>query len=125
MKQIRNTKSKTEILSLINASEVALSHAEIQAALNGLCDRVTIYRVLDRLSEEGVVHKIVNVDGVVKYAMCHNCETKHKHNHVHFSCENCKKVVCIENVVPQIQLPEKFVIHDYNFVVNGICDNCS
>lgn len=124
MKQIRNTKSKTEILSLINASEVALSHAEIQTALNGLCDRVTIYRVLDRLSEEGIVHKIVNVDGVVKYAICHNCETKHNHNHVHFSCENCKKVVCIENVVPKIQLPEKFVIHDYNFVVSGICDNC-
>lgn len=125
MKQIRNTKSKTEILSLINASEVALSHAEIQTALNGLCDRVTIYRVLDRLSEEGTVHKIVNVDGVVKYAMCHNCETKHNHNHVHFSCENCKKVVCIENVVPKIQLPEKYVIHDYNFVVSGICPECS
>lgn len=125
MKQIRNTKSKTEILSLINTSEVALSHAEIQGALNGLCDRVTIYRVLDRLSEEGVVHKIVNVDGVVKYAMCHNCKTKHNHNHVHFSCEKCKKVVCIENVFPQIKLPEKFVIHDYNFVVSGICDNCS
>ncbi|UOE37480.1 MULTISPECIES: Fur family transcriptional regulator [Chryseobacterium] len=124
MKQIRNTKSKTEILTLINSSEVALSHAEIHTALNGLCDRVTIYRVLDRLSEEGAVHKIVNVDGVVKYAMCHNCETKHNHDHLHFSCENCKKVVCIENVVPEIQLPANYVIHDYNFVVSGICPDC-
>lgn len=90
-----------------------------------MIDWSDIKLVLDRLSEEGVVHKIVNVDGVVKYTMCHNCKTKHNHNHLHFSCENCKKVVCIENVVPQIQLPEKFVIHDYNFVVSGICDNCS
>ncbi|WBX99842.1 Fur family transcriptional regulator [Chryseobacterium gambrini] len=125
MKQARNTKSKTEIVNLINASDVALSHAEIQSALNGLCDRVTIYRVLERLSEEGMVHKIVNVDGVVKYAKCHNCNSNHNHDHIHFSCETCKKVICIENVLPKIQLPEKFVIHDYNFVLSGICPECS
>lgn len=125
MKQVRNTKSKTEIVNLINASDVALSHAEIQSALNGLCDRVTIYRVLERLSEEGMVHKIVNVDGVVKYAKCHNCNSNHNHDHIHFSCETCKKVICIENVLPKIQLPEKFVIHDYNFVLSGICPECS
>lgn len=30
MKQVRNTHAKTEILNLINASEVALSHSDIQ-----------------------------------------------------------------------------------------------
>jgi len=45
MKQARNTAAKTEILSLIEQSEVALSRSEIQSSLDGLCDRVTIYRV--------------------------------------------------------------------------------
>lgn len=125
MKQKRNTKAKTEILSLINDSKVALSHSEINNSLNGLCDRVTFYRILDRLTEEGLIHKIVNFDGVIKYAACHNCETVHQHNHVHFSCEKCKKVICIENVFPKVQLPEKFITHDYNFIISGICDNCS
>lgn len=58
MKQARNTTAKTEILDLISQSEVALSHSEIQSALDGLCDRVTIYRVLDRLVEEDLVHKL-------------------------------------------------------------------
>lgn len=51
MKQKRNTIAKTKILDLINTAEVALSHAEIETLLDGLCNRVTIYRVLDRLVE--------------------------------------------------------------------------
>src|SRR5690606_22695589 len=98
MKQVRNTTAKTKILDLISQSEVALSHSEIQSALDGLCDRVTIYRVLNRLVEEDLVHKVVNTDGGVKYASCHSCETKHNHNHIHFSCQKCKSVTCLENV---------------------------
>lgn len=125
MKQIRNTKAKAEIITLISNSKVALSHAEIQNLMDGVCDRVTIYRILDRLTQEGLVHKIINIDGVVKYAICHHCETGHHHDHIHFSCENCKKVICIENVIPAIHLPEKFIVHDCNFVVSGICQECS
>lgn len=73
MKTSRTTNAKTEIQELIVSSSVALSHSEIQKSLEGLCDRVTIYRVLERLMEEGVIHKIVNIDGVVKYAGCNSC----------------------------------------------------
>lgn len=125
MKQIRNTKPKAEITALISSSGVALSHAEIQNLMGGTCDRVTIYRILDRLTQEGRVHKIINMDGVVKYATCQHCETGHHHDHIHFSCENCKKVICIESAVPEIQLPEKFTVHNCNFVVSGICPECS
>jgi Fur family ferric uptake transcriptional regulator len=49
MKSTRTTTAKTEIQDLIVSSSVALSHSEIQKSLEGLCDRVTIYRVLERL----------------------------------------------------------------------------
>ncbi len=73
MKSPRTTTAKTEIQELIVSSSVALSHTEIQKSLEGLCDRETIFSVLERLMEEGVIHKIINVDGVVKYAGCHFC----------------------------------------------------
>jgi hypothetical protein len=44
MKLARTTTAKTEIQELIASSSVALSHSEIQKSLEGLCDRVTIYR---------------------------------------------------------------------------------
>lgn len=125
MKQARNTQAKTEILQLLSTATSALSHHEIQQKLGGLCNRVTIYRVLDRLEQEGKIHKIVNMDGVVNYAKCNNCKKdNHSHNHLHFNCESCKEVTCIENIVPKINLPYNFVAHQYNFVISGICPKC-
>ncbi|MEC3875119.1 Fur family transcriptional regulator [Chryseobacterium salviniae] len=126
MKQVRNTQAKTEILHLLNNATSALSHHEIQEKLHGLCNRVTIYRVLERLEKEGKIHKIVNMDGVINYARCHNChKEKHLHNHLHFNCEQCKEVTCIDNIVPDITLPENFTAHSYNFVISGICRKCN
>jgi Fur family ferric uptake transcriptional regulator len=125
MKQIRNTQAKTEILNLINESETALSHHAIQQKVGDLCNRVTIYRILDRLEEEGKIHKIVNVDGVVNYARCNHCgQNSHSHDHIHFNCEKCRSVTCIESIVPEISLPENFIANTYNFVISGICPQC-
>jgi len=127
MKQTRKTAAKTEILKLIHQSEEALSHADIQTALQGLCDRVTIYRVLDRLIDEGHVHKVVNIDGAARYASCGTCPSHHDHSHqhIHFNCEKCKSVVCIEQVEPSFNLPKKYVVHEVNFTVSGICPKCA
>jgi Fur family ferric uptake transcriptional regulator len=124
MKSARNTKAKAEIQELIVRSDVALSHAEIQKLLNGLCDRVTIYRVLERLLKEGVIHKIVNVNGVVKYAGCHSCSAKHSHNHIHFSCQKCKSVTCLEGVEPSYKLPKNYKVSEMNFTLSGLCPQC-
>ena len=124
MKTARSTTSKTEIQELIVSSSVALSHSEIQKSLEGLCDRVTIYRVLERLLVEGVIHKIVNIDGVVKYACCHSCSAKHNHNHIHFSCQKCKSVTCLENVEPSYKLPKNYKVSEMNFTLSGLCPQC-
>jgi len=116
---------KTEIQESIASSLVASSHAEIQKSLKGLCDSVTIYRVLERLLVEGVIHKIVNVAGGVKYASCHSCSTKHNHNHIHFSCQKCKSVTCLEAVEPSYKLPKTYKISEMNFTLSGLCPKCS
>jgi len=125
MKSVRTTIAKTEIQDLIVSSSVALSHSEIQKSLEGLCDRVTIYRVLERLMEEGVIHKIVNVDGVIKYAGCHSCSVKHSHNHIHFSCQKCKSVTCLDDVEPSFKLPKNYKVSEMNFTLSGLCPQCS
>ncbi len=124
MKSIRTTAAKTAIQELISNSSVALSHTEIQVATKGLCDRVTIYRVLERLSDEGLVHKVINIDGVVKYAGCRSCSKNHKHNHIHFSCQKCKSVTCLDGIEPTFKLPEKYKVNEMNFTLLGICPQC-
>lgn len=123
---MRNTVAKQAILEILNNSETALSQTEVQQILpQGLCNRVTIYRVLDRLVKENLIHEITNIDGVVKYANCKKCNRNHSHQHLHFSCENCNSVTCIENVEPQFNLPMEYEIKKINFMVSGICPSCS
>jgi Fur family ferric uptake transcriptional regulator len=123
---MRKTIAKTKILELITESETNLSHADIKNLLpEGLCDRVTIYRVLDRLLQEGLIHKVVNIDGVVNYASCKNCETEHTHNHMHFSCEKCKSVTCLDDIEPSFKLPQGYAVKEINFVLSGLCPSCS
>ncbi|MFW6257274.1 MAG: Fur family transcriptional regulator [Prolixibacteraceae bacterium] len=123
MEKKLNTKDK--IKELIYSSGVALAHHEINDMLNKSCDRVTIYRALDKLSEEGIIHKIIDVDGVSKYAACYGCTQKHHHNHVHFSCFKCNTVVCINEVKPKFELPEGYAVKDMNIMLSGLCPDCS
>jgi Fur family ferric uptake transcriptional regulator len=125
MKTTRKTTAKTHILDLLEKASTALSHKEIQVELDGLCNRVTIYRVLERLLEEGFIHRIVNTDGVVKYARCHSCNHQHhQHNHLHFSCTQCQEVTCLQQVQPSYQLPPNYLAQEVHFTVSGICPNC-
>jgi Fur family transcriptional regulator, ferric uptake regulator len=127
MKSSRNTAAKTAIIDLISKSPVALSHIEIQNLTIGLCDRVTIYRILDRLVNDDIIHKIATPDGTVKYASCnHNHDNHiHIHNHIHFNCEKCLAVTCLDSVVPEFSLPENYKVKEINFTVTGLCPNCN
>jgi Fur family ferric uptake transcriptional regulator len=128
MKQIRSTSAKSHIQELLSESTHALSQLELQQQSEGVCDRVTVYRVLDRLILEGVVHKTVGLDGVARYALCKACDADHdhhQHDHVHFSCEKCKEVTCLEKVVPVFKLPAKYKVKEVNFTLSGICPRCN
>ena len=125
MKTTRNTAAKTAVLEIFDKSKTALSHTEIHKQIDDLCDRVTVYRILDRLVNEDIVHKIVNLDGTVKYAKCHHhAQRVHIHNHAHFSCEKCKEVTCMEDIEPSFKVPKNYQVHEMNFTLSGICPNC-
>ena len=124
----RNTQAKTAIEELIGNSNEALAHHDIQASLGDLCNRVTIYRVLSRLEKEGTIHKMVDMDGVVKYASCDpSCDSDHSHSHthVHFSCTVCNSVTCLDEVKPQFKLPPNYQAEEMNFTISGVCPKCA
>lgn len=124
MKASRTTIAKTAILDLIENADRALAHTDIQQELGDLCNRVTIYRVLDRLIEEERIHKVLDTDGVAKFLACHDCEDEHDHHHVHFSCTKCGSVTCLHHVVPHFKLPSDYILEEVNFTISGICPNC-
>ncbi|MDR2423882.1 MAG: transcriptional repressor [Prevotellaceae bacterium] len=125
-KKRRNTKAKHLITSVLENSNSALCHEDIEKQIPEKMDRVTIYRVLQGFCDSGKVHKIISEDGKTYYALCHNCtEEKHQDNHPHFHCIACDTITCIEEPVAPQTLP-----HGYSAVVvasyiSGYCQKCS
>ncbi|KQR94439.1 Fur family transcriptional regulator [Chryseobacterium sp. Leaf180] len=124
-KNTRNTAARSEIEQLLTESKTALSPAELKDRMTESCDRVTVYRILDRLTGEGLVHKVMTADGAVRYAVCHSCSDAHSHDHIHFSCEQCHLVTCLEEVKPTYQLPKDYTVREMQFTLSGICRECS
>ncbi len=125
---LRNTNQREEILEVFLDHNHALSHADIEKQVGDSIDRVTVYRTLKTFLNKGLVHKVLDDVGAVKYALCKNtCTTnKHQHDHVHFKCVKCGVTNCLEGVVvPKINLPEGYEKLESNFLMIGICKQCS
>ena len=124
--QLRNTASREDVLTVFRESETALSHGEIEKSLESKFDRVTIYRTLKTFVEKGIIHKVLDEDGL-RYALCKEAcsHENHKHDHIHFKCLSCGETKCIENIhIPEIALPEGYEKQDTNLLIQGICPIC-
>lgn len=121
----RNTPSKEAVLELLMNSKKALSHEAIEQKIDIDIDRATIYRVLNRFCEDGLVHKIVAEDGKQYFAVCMKCdENSFTDNHFHFRCTNCQSIECLPEAV-QFSIQEGYEVKSVNCVLTGICKECS
>src|SRR6478672_409029 len=125
-KNLSVTDSRRKILTLFLSSHDALAHGDIEKKAGEKFDRVTVYRTLQTFVEKGIIHTIPTSDNSVRYALCKDCAEGHHHDdHVHFVCSNCKKTICLDDIVsPDIRLPEGYEAHDVQVVINGICKDC-
>lgn len=108
----------------------ALAHADVELPLNDRFDRVTIYRTLKTFVDKGLIHKVLDDEGSMKYALCkEGCNTsdhKHHHDHVHFKCNTCGLTTCLDHVIiPNIILPEGYQRVETNLLMQGVCKSCS
>lgn len=85
-------------------------------------DRVTVYRILEWLTANELAHKIAGGDRVWRF-----CAARHEHaQHVHFECNRCGTVVCLDELGPQprIKLPSGFRTQYVELLVKGLCAEC-
>lgn len=125
---LRHTDVRHRILALFFKAKVALSHADIEKKMQLYVDRVTLYRTLKNFVDKGLIHKVLDDSGSVRYALCDtSCSPTHHHDeHVHFKCTQCGMTNCLSQTqVPFIQLPLGYVLADVNVLVQGTCDKCS
>lgn len=125
--RLRSTPTRQEILHLFLEKDYALSHSDIENEIADDLDRVTVYRTLKTFSDKGLIHKVPDDGGSVKYARCTEaCSVAgHRDEHVHFKCIRCGQTNCLKVEIPSIKLPKGYTIKDVNFLIQGTCQNCS
>lgn len=125
---LRVTDTRKDILQNFIDTASAISQGDIESAMGSGLDRVTIYRTLRTFTDKGIIHKILDDNGGVKYALCKDaCKSDghHHHDHVHFKCSSCQQTTCLEtHFIPEIKLPDGYQKEEVNILVQGVCPNC-
>ncbi len=125
--RLRTTPSRQEILHLFLEKDYALSHGDIEKEIDNSLDRVTVYRTLKTFLDKGLIHKVLDDEGSLKYALCNEGCTLagHHHNHVHFKCISCGQTNCLDVEIPPVKLPKGYKAKELNVLIQGICENCN
>jgi Fur family transcriptional regulator, ferric uptake regulator len=125
--QLRSTPSRVAILDIFLRKNFAIGHADIEKNTPAQFDRVTVYRTLKTFLDKGLIHKVLDDEGGLKYALCTEActDTHHRHDHVHFKCSRCGQTNCLAIDVPGIKLPKGYKATEFNLLIQGICAECS
>ncbi len=125
----RVTDARVRVLALLINAESALSHQDVLEAINldqACIDRVTVYRVLDWLTEQKLAHRIAAEDRVYRFSAQPELNIQ---GHGHFQCEQCQKVFCMQSIrdlqtAVHNALPPGFQGNRVELSVHGLCLNC-
>lgn len=122
---LKRTSCREGIIALLLNSEKALSENDIKDQLGATYDRTTFYRSFKTLKDANILHQIVVGSSNVKYAINHN-SYEHKNGHIHFYCDNCDTVMCIDQPIPkQDNLPGGFTCKETEVIIKGKCCTCN
>ncbi|QWX85172.1 transcriptional repressor [Cellulophaga sp. HaHaR_3_176] len=121
---LRRTKSVEILLNEFEKISSAISVVTLIERLGLKMNKTTIYRVLDKLEDDGVLHSFLGKNGHKWYAKCSGCSSSEHHDaHPHFQCSDCGKVDCLSADVLIPNIPNRKVDVS-QILLQGTCENC-
>ncbi len=121
----RVTAARWWVLHLLESAERAMTPDELVAAVQAATptapDRVTIYRTLEWLVEQGLARRIAASHRAARFEA-----TTRRPAHGHIVCRRCGATRCLDtSTVPLPPLPPDWQVEDSELVVQGLCPECS
>ncbi len=123
---VKTTPNRLIVAGALLAGKRPLSLMELEDII-GTIDKSGIFRSLTLFKEHHLVHTIEDGGDGTRYELClsHNPELD-EDTHIHFFCERCHRTFCIEDLlIPPVTLPEGYSATTVNYLVKGICPQCS
>ncbi len=122
---LRATKPRLDLIDCLQDFGSAMPYSKIQETLSPI-DRVTLYRTLDTLTNQGIIHQALRDQDGVYYALCgHSCDShQHEHEHVHFKCSECDEVTCQDLDQDFVLSLAGYQVDQVQVSVRGVCPKC-
>lgn len=121
------TKSRQQVLGVLNSSKEPLSASQVFKLIGMSCNQATVYRILSYLEMKGYAESFVlhcDSHGTERYFS--SLKSSHKH---WFHCESCHCFIdlgnCIINsFVHDFEKKEQVTIHKHVLYITGVCPAC-
>lgn len=125
-RDIKPTATRLLILREMYRGDETVSLPELEKLLPTV-DKSTISRTLTLFLLHRLIHAVDDGSGSLKYAVCaDDCECSVDDEHTHFFCTACRRTFCLKHLhVPVVPLPDGFILESVNYVLKGICPECS
>jgi Fur family transcriptional regulator, ferric uptake regulator len=127
----RVTGARVKVLAALMQSGETLTHTDLQRRLEQgdspeLLDRVTLYRVLEWLVDQGLAHRVAGPDRVWRFSV----DADPNHAHGHFKCRQCERMFCMKASASlgrgvRSMLPPGFAGEEVELTVLGLCADCA
>lgn len=122
------TPNRLRVLEVIGSSPSPLGAQEILKTVSRTADihRVTVYRILDLLTEKGLVSRLSGLGRGLVYGLAPN---ENHPLHPHFQCRSCGALQCMQPAslnmdIREVQRSFAGEITGLDIRVSGICGNC-
>jgi Fe2+ or Zn2+ uptake regulation protein len=126
--QLKATQKRLAVLSVLSSEQAYASPEEIWKKLKRRLKTIglpTVYRILEELSEKGVVAQIIHPSRQLYYYYCGNAG-----HHHHFICVSCRKVEDLKfcasrEIENEVSRSLKGRVLSHILQINGLCEPCS
>jgi Fur family ferric uptake transcriptional regulator len=122
------TANRLHVLEIIGNNSFPLSAGDIYQTLErrSRINRVTVYRILDRLVDQGVVERLSTGGRAAYYGLAPNAFHR---PHPHFYCKSCGQMDCLNPESLNIEAEALWKtfpgrIDKVEVRVDGVCKNC-
>tara|TARA_A100000164_G_scaffold327243_1_gene313470 strand:- start:816 stop:1205 length:390 start_codon:yes stop_codon:yes gene_type:complete len=121
----RKTKTVKLLLNLFDQEKNAISVVDLVSFFSNDMNKTTVYRILNRLEESGVLHSFIDKDGLKRYARGDQRITASDNPsiHPHFLCEGCGISTCLPLKISTPSIPN-YIINSSEQLYLGQCKDC-
>ena len=121
----RKTKTVELVLELFAEKKYALPVVDIVSIFANKMNKTTVYRILQRLENSGILHSFVDKEGLKRYAKGdqRKSNSSNQVSHPHFLCDDCGVSICLPLEISAPSIPN-YTINSSNHLYSGQCQDC-